>query len=102
MLTLHFPLQWSHSVRIGESSPSQSFAGTRREVLFVDYMAEHLTPGGRAGIIVPEGIIFQSQTSYTKLRKMLIEGFLIGVISLPSGVFMPYTGVKTSILIFDR
>jgi type I restriction enzyme M protein len=79
-----------------------SVQSKRSEVLFVDYMAEHLTPAGRAGIIVPEGIIFQSQTSYTKLRKMLIEGYLIGVISLPSGVFMPYTGVKTSILIFDR
>lgn len=79
-----------------------SVQSKRSEVLFVDYMAEHLTPSGRAGIIVPEGIIFQSQTAYTKLRKMLIEGFLIGVISLPSGVFMPYTGVKTSILILDR
>jgi type I restriction enzyme M protein len=84
-----------------------SVPSKRSEVLFVDYMAEHLTPGsgsggGRAGIIVPEGIIFQSQTAYEKLRKMLIDGFLIGVISLPSGVFMPYTGVKTSILILDR
>lgn len=79
-----------------------SVQSKRSEVLFVDYIAEHLTPGGRAGIIVPEGVIFQSQTAYTKLRKMLVEDFLIGVISLPSGVFMPYTGVKTSILILDR
>jgi len=74
----------------------------KSEVLFVDYMAEHLAPNGRAGIIVPEGIIFQSQTAYRQLRKMLVEDFLIGVISLPSGVFMPYTGVKTSVLILDR
>jgi len=74
----------------------------RSEVLFVDYMAEHLTPSGRAGIIVPEGIIFQSGTAYVKLREMLINDFLVGVISLPSGVFMPYTGVKTSILVLDR
>jgi len=79
-----------------------SVQSKRSEVLFVDYMAEHLTPGGRAGIIVPEGIIFQSQTAYTLLRKMLVEDYLVGVISLPSGVFMPYTGVKTSILVLDR
>ena len=75
---------------------------TRSEVLFVDYMAEHLTAKGRAGIIVPEGIIFQGQNAYKQLRKMLVEEFLVGVISLPSGVFQPYTGVKTSILILDK
>jgi len=68
-------------------------------VLFVDYMAEHLTPQGRAGIIVPEGVIFQSQTAYTQLRKMLVEEYLVAVVSLPAGVFNPYSGVKTSILI---
>ncbi len=71
-------------------------------MLFVDYMAEHLTPTGRAGIIVPEGIIFQSQTAYTQLRKMLVEEYLVAVVSLPAGVFNPYSGVKTSILILDR
>ena len=74
----------------------------RSEVLFVDYMAEHLTPSGRAGIIVPEGIIFKSQTAHKKLRKMLMENFLVTVVSLPAGVFKPYSGVKTSILIFDK
>lgn len=74
----------------------------RSEVLFVDYMAEHLTPNGRAGIIVPEGIIFQSQTAYKQLRKMLVEDYLVAVISLPAGVFNPYSGVKTSILILDK
>lgn len=74
----------------------------RSEVLFVSYMAEHLTPNGRAGIIVPEGIIFQSQTAYKQLRKLLVEDYLIAVISLPTGVFNPYSGVKTSILILDK
>jgi type I restriction enzyme M protein len=68
----------------------------------VDYIAEHLTPGGRAGIIVPEGIIFQSQTAYVQLRKMLVEECLVAVVSLPAGVFNPYSGVKTSILILDK
>jgi type I restriction enzyme M protein len=74
----------------------------RSEVLFVDYIAEHLTPCGRSAIIVPEGIIFQSQSAYCELRKMLVDRFLVAVISLPAGVFNPYSGVKTSILILDR
>ena len=79
-----------------------SVQSKRSEVLFVDYMAEHLTPTGRAGIIVPEGIIFQSQRAYTQLRKKLVEDYLVAVVSLPAGVFQPYSGVKTSILILDR
>ena len=79
-----------------------SVQSKRSEVLFVDYMAEHLTPGGRAGIIVPEGIIFQSQTAYRDLRKMLVDTALVAVVSLPAGVFQPYSGVKTSILILDK
>ena len=79
-----------------------SVQSKRSEVLFVDYMAEHLMPSGRAGIIVPEGIIFQSQNAYTQLRKMLVEEYLVAVASLPAGVFNPYSGVKTSILILDK
>ena len=79
-----------------------SVKSKRSEVLFVDYMAEHLTPAGRAGIIVPEGIIFQSQNAYKQLRKMLVENYLVAVVSLPAGVFQPYSGVKTSILLLDR
>lgn len=79
-----------------------SVQSNRSEVLFVDYIAEHLTPTGRAGIIVPEGIIFQSQNAYKLLRKMLVEDFLVAVVSLPAGMFNPYSGVKTSILILDK
>ena len=88
----------------GGIKPHRRFSvqSKRSEVLFVDYMAEHLTPNGRAGIIVPEGIIIQSGTSYKQLRKMLVEKSLVAVISLPAGVFQPYSGVKTSILILDK
>lgn len=79
-----------------------SIQAKRSEVLFVDYIAEHLTPAGRAGIIVPEGIIFQSQGAYKDLRKMLVEKSLVAVVSLPAGCFNPYSGVKTSILILDK
>ena len=79
-----------------------SVKSKRSEVLFVDYIAEHLTSDGRAGIIVPEGVISRSQNAYRQLRKLLVNEYLVAVISLPSGVFNPYSGVKTSILILDR
>jgi type I restriction-modification system DNA methylase subunit/very-short-patch-repair endonuclease len=79
-----------------------SIQAKRSEVLFVDYIAEHLGVNGRAGIIVPEGIIFQSQNAYKDLRRMLVENSLIAVISLPAGCFNPYSGVKTSILLLDK
>jgi type I restriction enzyme M protein len=79
-----------------------SVQSNRSEVLFVDYIAEHLTQDGRAAVIIPEGIIFQSGIAYKQLRKMLVERYLVGVISLPAGVFNPYSGVKTSILWLDK
>jgi len=87
----------------GGIRPHKKFtiSSNRSEVLFVDYIAEHLNPKGRAGIIVPEGIIFQSGTAYKALRKMLVDKYLYAVVSLPAGVFNPYSGVKTSILLMD-
>jgi len=75
---------------------------TRSEVLFVDYIMNHLRPNGRAGIIVPEGIMFKNDAPFKKLRENLVNDGLYAVVSLPSGVFQPYSGVKTSILFFDN
>lgn len=88
----------------GGIRPHKKFTVTsnRSEVLFVDYIAEHLNPNGKAGIIVPEGVIFQSGKAYKTLRKMLVENYLYAVVSLPAGVFNPYAGVKTSILLMDK
>ena len=87
----------------GGIQPHKRFSvqSKRSEVLFVDYIAEHLTPNGRAGVIVPEGVIFQGQSAHVALRRLLIDRYLVAVISLPAGVFNPYSGVKTSILILD-
>lgn len=80
-----------------------SVPSKRSEVLFVDYIMEHLSQDGKAGVIVPEGIIFQSQTAYKNLRKMMVgDNYLWAMVSLPSGVFNPYSGVKTSVLLFDK
>jgi type I restriction enzyme M protein len=90
----------------GGIKPHKKFSvqANRSEVLFVDYIAEHIHPAtGRAGIIVPEGIIFQSAGAYRQLRKMLVvKEFLYAVVSLPAGIFQPYSGVKTSILLLDK
>ena len=80
-----------------------SIQSKRSEVLFLDYFIEHLTPTGRAGVIVPEGIHFVTHTGHVKLRKKLIEeNFLLADITLPHGVFKPYASVKTHILLIDR
>ena len=88
----------------GGIKPHKRFgvSSNRAEVLFVDYIASHLRMNGKAGIIVPEGIVFQSAPAYRDLRKNLVESSLVAVISMPSGVFNPYAGVKTSILILDK
>ncbi len=88
----------------GGIRPHKKFgiASNRSEVLFVDYIMEHLEASGRAAVIVPEGIIFQSATAYRALRTLLLDGRLWAVASLPAGVFNPYSGVKTSILFLDR
>jgi type I restriction enzyme M protein len=73
------------------------------ELLFLKWFIDHLTPGGRAGVIVPNGVLFGSTNAATKLREMLLtECDLQAVISLPSGVFRPYAGVATAALIFQK
>lgn len=90
----------------GGIKPHELFSAinaNRSEVLFTYYIAKHLKRDGRAGIIVPEGVVFQSANAYKNLRKMLVEeNYLYAVISLPAGVFNPYSGVKTSVLLFDK
>jgi len=73
------------------------------ELLFLKWFIDHLAPGGRAGVIVPNGVLFGSTKAATKLREMLLtECDLQAVINLPSGVFKPYAGVATAALIFEK
>jgi len=73
------------------------------ELLFLKWFVDHLAPTGRAGVIVPNGVLFGSTNAATKLREMLLtECELQAVISLPSGVFKPYSGVGTAALIFQK
>ena len=73
------------------------------ELLFLKWFIDHLAPNGRAGVIVPNGVLFGSTNAATSLRELLLtECDLQAVISLPSGVFKPYSGVGTAALIFQK
>jgi type I restriction enzyme M protein len=76
---------------------------TATELLFLKYMLDSLRPGGRCGVIVPEGVLFGSTGAHKELRRQLIENNRVeAVLSLPGGVFQPYSGVKTSVLVFRK
>ena len=82
-------------VRVGTS--------TATEILFLKYMLDSLKSGGRCGVIVPEGVLFGSTGAHKELRRMLVEHNTVeAVLSLPAGVFQPYSGVKTSVLLFRK
>ena len=75
----------------------------KTELLFLQYMLNHLKKGGRCGVVVPEGVLFGSTRAHKELRRKLVENNNIeGVLSLPGGVFKPYSGVKTSVLVFRK
>lgn len=75
----------------------------KSELLFLSLMMQALAPGGRCAVVVPEGLLFGSTNAHIELRrKLLIDFQLLAVISLPAGVFKPYAGVKTGILVFRR
>jgi type I restriction enzyme M protein len=76
---------------------------TSSELLFVYLLLDLLKPGGKMAVIVPEGLLFGSTNANKELRKTLLYDHIVeGIISLPQGVFNPYTGVKTSILIVQK
>jgi type I restriction enzyme M protein len=73
------------------------------ELLFLQHMMKSLRLGGRCGVVIPEGVLFQTNNAFQSVKKELLERFnLHTILSLPSGVFLPYSGVKTNVLFFDR
>ena len=73
------------------------------ELLFLQYILNHLAEGGRCGVVVPEGVLFGSTRAHKELRRRLVENNTVeAVLSLPGGVFNPYSGVKTSVLAFRK
>jgi type I restriction enzyme M protein len=75
----------------------------KTELLFLELIHDMLVTGGRAGVIVPDGVLFGSSNAHVDVRKILIDQCkLEGIISMPSGVFKPYAGVSTAVLIFTK
>lgn len=86
-----------------ESSLLKTTKTKKTELLFLSLMLRMLKVGGRAAVIVPDGVLFGSSTAHKSIRKELVENQqLQAVISMPSGVFKPYAGVSTAILIFTK
>ena len=91
------------SIDKGDINESLSLPTTKTELLFINRIIKSLKIGGRAGVIVPDGVLFGSSNAHKMARKMLLNDCeLQGVISLPSGVFKPYAGVSTAILLFVK
>jgi type I restriction enzyme M protein len=89
--------------RVAKGKKAQDAITNKSELLFVWLMLDLLQVGGRCAVIVPEGVLFGNTDAHVRLRKeLLTEHVVEGIISLPGGVFQPYTGVKTSILVFRK
>lgn len=90
---------------IDESELSDDFTvrTKKTEILFLELMFRMLNGGGKCGVIVPDGVLFGSSTAHKNIRKLLVENCrLDAVISMPSGVFKPYAGVSTAVLVFTK
>jgi len=82
---------------------SKTINTTKTELLFMALFLRLLKTGGRAAVIVPDGVLFGSSNAHQTIRKLLVEEHkLDGVISMPSGVFKPYAGVSTAIVLFTK
>ena len=91
--------------KVDQANVSETLPGntTKSELLFVHLALRALDMGGRCAIIVPDGVLFGSSRAHVELRKKLVEeNRLDGVVSMPSGVFKPYAGVSTAVLLFTR
>ncbi len=91
------------SIDKGDINEDLNLTTTKTELLFVNRIINLLRIGGRAGVIVPDGVLFGSSKAHRALREMVIETCeLQGIVSMPSGVFKPYAGVSTAVIIFVK
>jgi len=91
------------SIDADDQNENFTIASKKTELLFVDLITRVLDIGGRAGVIIPDGVLFGSSNAHKQLREHLIEkNELKAVISMPSGVFKPYAGVSTAVLVFVK
>lgn len=91
------------SIDKGDINEELSLKTTKTELLFVNRIINLLRMGGRGGVIVPDGVLFGSSNAHKSLRKILMDSCeLQGVVSMPSGIFKPYAGVSTAVLVFVK
>jgi len=91
------------AIDTADVNPSLPAKVKKTEILFVHLFLRLLDNGGRAAVIVPDGVLFGSSNAHVEVRKLLIEGNrLDGVVSMPSGVFRPYAGVSSAVLLFTK
>ena len=94
------PFGGKEKSQIQQNFPIQSNA---TELLFLQHFMKTLKSGGKAAIVVPEGVLFQTNNQFKQVKQDLLENFnLHTILSLPAGVFLPYSGVKTNVLFFER
>src|SRR5438034_1992847 len=80
-----------------------SIKSKRTELLFADYIVEHLRPGGRAGFIVPNGVLFDTTAAARKLRSIMLRDCSVeAIVGLPPGVFSPYSDSETAVVILKK
>jgi type I restriction enzyme M protein len=91
------------SINQAEISREFSITTKKTEILFPELMYNILSSGGKCAVIVPDGVLFGNSTAHKKIKKKLLEDCrLDAVISMPSGVFKPYAGVSTAVLVFTK
>jgi type I restriction enzyme M protein len=94
------PFGGKERAQIQQNFPIKSNA---TELLFLQHFMKSLKKNGKAAIVVPEGVLFQTSNAFQQVKKELLANFnLHTVLSLPAGVFLPYSGVKTNVIFFDR
>ena len=94
------PFGGKEKSQIQQNFPIQANA---TELLFLQHFMKTLKSGGKAAIVVPEGVLFQTNSAFKQVKQELLENFnLHTILSLPAGVFLPYSGVKTNVLFFER
>lgn len=94
------PFGGKEKEQIQQNFPIKSNA---TELLFLQHMMNHLKINGKCGVVIPEGVLFQTNKAFQSVKQELLERFNVHtIVSLPSGVFLPYSGVKTNVIFFDR
>ena len=91
------------SIDATDLNPNLRLRTRKTELLFVELILDLLRPGGRAAVVVPDGVLFGTSSAHQELRRRLVEECaLTGIVSLPAGVFKPYAGVSTGVLLFTK